>query len=76
MRGDLSNFKVIYNEKVWRTVAIENIEFKDNSSWEDQYQVPSFIKILVLNEDGNFLVIRDEAWRFQFVPVIGNKQLI
>ena len=31
---------------------------------------PRFIEVLAINEDGNIISIRDEAWTFQFVPNI------
>jgi hypothetical protein len=37
---------------------------------EDIYLKPKFLDIMVINEDGNILIIHDEAWTFQFVPIM------
>ena len=31
---------------------------------------PKFIIILAKNEDGNVIEIHDEAWMFQFIPIV------
>lgn len=31
---------------------------------------PKFIDILAINEDGNIISIHDEAWTFQFIPIV------
>lgn len=33
---------------------------------------PSRIEIIVLNEDGDIIIINDETWKFQFLPIVGN----
>lgn len=68
---DLSKFKVIYKDKVLRAIAIDYLEFpepKGNSI--TVCEKPKFIGILVINEDGQIIALRDEAWMFQFVPII------
>lgn len=32
---------------------------------------PKFIDMLAINEDGNIISIHDEAWTFQFIPIVG-----
>lgn len=29
-----------------------------------------FIEVLAINEDGNLISIMDEAWTFQFLPIV------
>lgn len=68
---DLSRFKVVHGEKVLNAVALLAFDFGDNEIKEsDIYLKPKFLDIVAINEDGNILIIRDEAWTFQFIPVI------
>lgn len=69
---DLSRFKVVYGEKVLKAVSLQDIIFDENTVWNAARKKPRFIEILVINEDGNIEVLRDEAWMFQFVPVLNN----
>ena len=67
---DLSRFKVIHSEKVLNAVALVAFDFGDKEiKEEDIYLKPKFLDIMVINEDGNILIIHDEAWTFQFVPI-------
>ena len=74
---DLSRFKVIYNDRVLQALALEHIAYKegewpgDMSGAESKTVTkPRFLTVLCINEDGNIVAIHDEAWRFQFVPII------
>ncbi len=68
---DLSRFKVIHSEKVLNAVALVAFDFGDKEiKEEDIYLKPKFLDIMVINEDGNILIIHDEAWTFQFVPIM------
>lgn len=67
---DLSKFKVIYGEKVLKAISLQEIEFGDNVDWCAIKKKPKLIEILVINEDGNIEALRDEAWMFQFVPIL------
>lgn len=69
---DLSRFKVVYNNKVLKALALQNFEYAADIDWESIHKKPKLIEILVINEDGNIEAIRDEAWRFQFVPILSN----
>ena len=70
---DLSRFKVVYDEKVLNALAVDGIKF-----YENEYPIidepcickPQFITIFAINEDGNIIAITDEAWRFQFLPIV------
>lgn len=68
---DLSRFKVVHGEKVLNAVALMEIQFGDRSYDEREIiEKPKFIDILAINEDGNIILIHDEAWTFQFIPII------
>lgn len=73
MNIDLSRFKVVYKERVYRALELVYIEFQEKTQSDDIHKKPKFIEILVINEDGNIEAIRDEAWMFQFIPIVGNQ---
>ena len=56
MWTDLSRFKVIHGDKVLNAVAIAEIRMPEGMDWED----------------GNLVSIMDEAWTFQFLPIVSN----
>lgn len=73
MRIDLSRFKVVYGERVLNAICLDDILFQD-----DRYPSPDnkgtlfkpkFLSVMAINEDGNIVVICDEAWMFQFIPI-------
>lgn len=70
---DISKFKVVYGEKVLRAIAIMEIIMPENTDHEKRgiIEKPKFLDILAINEDGNIVSIRDEAWMFQFLPITG-----
>ena len=70
---DLSRFKVVYGEKVLKALALQEVLFPDDTQWDAIHKKPKFIEILVINEDGNIETLRDEAWMFQFIPILENK---
>lgn len=72
MNIDLSRFKVVYGERVLNAIALQDIIFGDKDYPvydETSTQKPKFLSIVALNEDGNIVVINDEAWCFQFLPI-------
>lgn len=72
MNIDLSRFKVIYGERVCKALVLVSVDFGENVDYEAIHKKPKLIEILVINEDGNIEAIRDEAWMFQFIPIINN----
>lgn len=70
MGMDLSRFKVVYGDKVYNALTLVNVEFRTEQDMEAVRKKPVFIEILVINSDGNIEAIRDEAWRFQFIPIV------
>ena len=67
---DLSRFKVIYKDKVLKALSLQEVIFPDSVHLEDSHKKPNLIEILVINEDGNIAALRDEAWMFQFIPIL------
>ena len=43
-------------------------------TWENRETIvkPKILEILAINEDGNIVSIMDEAWMFQFLPIVSN----
>lgn len=73
MNIDLSRFKVVYNDRIYNAVALSNMEFKTIREGEEPpspIYKPKMIELIALNEDGNIIIIYDEAWRFQFLPIV------
>ena len=74
---DLSRFKVIHNDRVLHALALEQVEYRPDEwpgaqppSEAKTVTKPVFLRVLCLNEDGNIVALFDEAWRFQFVPIL------
>ena len=74
MWTDLSRFKVIHGDKVLNAVALVEIRMPEAMRWEDRDTIikPKTIDVLAINEDGNLVSIMDEAWMFQFLPIVSN----
>lgn len=72
---DLSRFKVVYGEKVLNAVALMEVHMPDDMDHNNRGTIvkPKVIDVLAINEDGNIVSIRDEAWTFQFIPVIAGE---
>lgn len=71
---DISRFKVIHDGKVLNAVALMEARMPDGMCWDNRKTIekPKFLDVLVINEDGNIVSIMDEAWTFQFLPIIQN----
>lgn len=71
---DLSRFKVIHGDKVLNAVALMEVRMPEGMNWNDRKttEKPKIIEVLAINEDGNLVSIMDEAWTFQFLPIISN----
>lgn len=71
---DLSRFKVIHNNKVLNALALMEARMPDEMNWENRKTIekPKILNILAINEDGNIVSIMDEAWTFQFLPIVSN----
>lgn len=73
---DLSRFKVVHGEKILNAVALTGIEYSDHTHTNDTVKKPKFLEVLAINEDGNLIALYDEAWTFQFLPIIGKRDLV
>lgn len=71
---DLSRFKVIHGERVLNAVALTGIDMTGIGDLEHRATTakPKMIDVLAINEDGNLVSIMDEAWTFQFLPIVIN----
>lgn len=69
---DLSRFKVIHGNVVLNAIALMEVSMPDGMKWDKREIVekPKFIDVLAINEDGNIISIYDEAWTFQFIPIV------
>lgn len=74
MNIDLSRFKVIHNNTVLNAVALMDARMPEEIDWDhrDIIEKPKILDVLAINEDGNLVSIMDEAWTFQFVPIVQN----
>ena len=72
MNIDISRFKVIHNDKVLNAICIMEVQMAETADWNNRktYETPKFVDVLAINEDGNIVIIHDEAWTFQFVPIV------
>lgn len=70
---DLSRFKVVYGDKVLHAIALQDVLYGNYYPGDEGGPAivkPKFICVLAINEDGNVVAIQDEAWCFQFIPII------
>lgn len=67
---DLSRYKVVYGDKVLNAVCLDSYDIGKHPQLGESSKFKE-ITVIAINEDGNLVVICDEAWRFQFVPVLG-----
>lgn len=71
---DLSRFRVVHKDKVLNAIALMEVRMPDGVCWDDRDIIvkPRVIEVLAINEDGNIVSIMDEAWTFQFLPIVSN----
>jgi hypothetical protein len=68
---DLSKYKVIYKDKVFRAIAIDYLDFPPAMTEKESFcMLPKKIGILFINENGQLSSLVADASLFQFVPVI------
>lgn len=70
---DMSRYKVLYQNAIYRCVALIRIpmqkvpELKSNEECATGiFPAKGMIELLALNEDGELIFLHDEAWCFQF----------
>ena len=64
---NVSNYKVVYGDKVLNALQIHGIDIGEFSE-KQTIAKPKFLEVVAINEDGNIVFIHDEAWMFQFIP--------
>lgn len=70
MEIDVSRFKVIYKERVLNALTAQPVFSGANVPEPGKTVKPKELELVAINEDGNIVLIIDEAWMFQFVPII------
>lgn len=65
---------MVHGDKILNAIALMEVSMPEGVNWEARETVvkPNMLDILAINEDGNIVSIMDEAWRFQFLPIISN----
>lgn len=68
----LVGFKVIHNGIVLNALALRNIKMraKEEGTTRETIEKPIFLEAIAINQDGNIISIYDEAWTFQFMPIV------
>lgn len=68
----LVGLKVIHNGIVLNALALRNIKMraKEEGTTRETIEKPIFLEVIAINEDGNIISIYDEAWTFQFMPIV------
>lgn len=67
---NLRGMRVVYSERVYRALAITGYAVNERRKREPQKGRTQIehMAVMVINEDGNVVIIDDEVWRFQFLP--------
>ena len=66
---DITRFKVVYNNRVLRALALMQvvIDNMDEDLHNFAWHSPTMLEIIVIDEDGYIRVVRDKAEKFQFL---------
>lgn len=69
---DVSRFRVIHGNEVLNALCIAGGKMPESTHQETRKTKvkPIFLDVWVVNADGEIVSIYDEAWTFQFVPII------
>lgn len=68
----LNGFKVIHGGIVLNALALKSVKMREGmeASNREIIEKPVWVEVLAINEDGNIISIKDEAWTFQFMPIV------
>lgn len=68
---DISKYKVAYKDRVYKAVSILNWIFKerDENAQNNKFEKIYELELLIINEDGKMVVVRDEAKYFTFFGI-------
>lgn len=75
---DLSKYKVAYKDRVLKALELQEIIWDENGrptppkNEEDRALrvKPKYLCVLIINDDGNIEALYDQAWKFQFIPIL------
>lgn len=72
MNIDVSRFRIIHGGQVLNALCIMEVRMPENFSYANRETIvkPQFLEVLAINTDGEVISIYDEAWTFQFVPIV------
>lgn len=72
MRADMKGYEVAYKGRVYAALEMHMI-WKDGGLWEEGktgfMPAPTFLDVLVINEDGEPRIINDEPHMFRFMRI-------
>lgn len=70
----LIGMKVIYNEQVYRGLAIQYFDIREKSRKENEaiHEKIKKMGIIAIDSDGQAILLDDEGWMFQFLPEVKN----
>lgn len=68
----LNGFKVIHGGIILNALALKSVKIREGmeASNREIIEKPVWVEVLAINEDGNIISIKDEAWTFQFIPIV------
>lgn len=68
----LNGFKVIHGGIILNALALKSVKMREGmeASNREIIEKPVWVEVLAINEDGNIISIKDEAWTFQFIPIV------
>ncbi|MBQ3006771.1 MAG: hypothetical protein IJD78_04330 [Clostridia bacterium] len=68
--ADLSKFKIVYKERVYRAIKLWDVNFREGQCPVDvDVCSPKILSVMVVDENCRLLILTDEAWMFQFLPL-------
>lgn len=68
MEINLKGMKVVHGERIYRALAIVGwSEERPDGEGRESCRMPKRMAVMALNEDGQVILLEDEAWRFQFL---------
>lgn len=72
MMISLNGFKVIHGEVILNALALKTIKMREgmDANKREIIEKPVFLEVIAINTDGSIVSIRDEAWTFQFIPIV------
>lgn len=66
---DIKGFKVIYQDIVYKGLHMM-MDFGEKASEQEFPRKPKFLEVVVIDSDGQPLILRDETFMFQLIREI------